>query len=166
MCTAAEATTRSYHQAGVTTRLGRVTRGWFTDEKTMPLVVVRFFLLILPDTFPYFESYHHLRRCVLGDFFSVNRVGGQALGRVGSRLAGGFGRGDRPTWPGAELGSGPTRRCDLALCRGASQTFSCFAEMTKISGCVKERNDGLFMFCASCLADGCMVRPCEERADI
>ena len=124
--------------------------------------------MILPDTFTYFESYHHLRRCVLGVFFSVNKVGGQALGRVGPGPAGGFGRGDRPAWPGAELGSGPTRRCDLALCREASRMLSRFAEMNsgKISGCFNERSDGLLMFCASCLADGCMVRPCEERADI
>ena len=53
VCTAGEATTGSYHQAGVTTRLGRVTRGWFTDEKSMPLLVVRFF-------FGDFTGYIHL----------------------------------------------------------------------------------------------------------
>lgn len=33
------------------TRRGRGTRGWFTDKKSMPLLVVRFFWVIFPDTF-------------------------------------------------------------------------------------------------------------------
>ena len=70
-----------------TTRLGRGAKGWATEKKSVCLVVVSIFLVIFPDTFNDFWRYHHLRRYVLGVFFSVARSTAKLLGgRAGGSL--------------------------------------------------------------------------------
>ena len=54
--------------AGAAAVAGVVAQGCVASQKNVVLLVVRFCLVILPDTFTFFESYHHQRRCVLGDF--------------------------------------------------------------------------------------------------
>ena len=68
---------------------GVVAQGCVASQKNVVLLVVRFFLVILPDKFTYFESYHHLRRCVLGDFCLATEAG-----RAGWPVAGLGGRGE------------------------------------------------------------------------
>ena len=83
----------------ISQKIGRVSAkfggsGIFAKFRTS-IWFLKIFLVILPDTFTYFESYHHLRRCVLGDFCLATEAGKAGWpvagpGREGPRGVGEF----------------------------------------------------------------------------